>query len=98
MEKFTTVTPGAGLTSMPMIFVGKPAPASSSSVASKIELAGRIVRSRNLAEPLMALSGVGGGVLGPAGRLTQPDRMSSDKTAKRIGSVQVPARTAFCGL
>jgi hypothetical protein len=63
MEKATTDTPGAGLTWMPMIFVGKPAPASSSSVASKIELAGKMVRSRNLAVPVMALSGLGGGVL-----------------------------------
>jgi hypothetical protein len=64
MENATADTPGAGLTSIPMILVGKPAPASSSSVASKIELAGNRVRSRNRAVPVMALSGWGGGALG----------------------------------
>lgn len=79
-----------------MIFVGRPAPASSSSVASKIELAGRTVRSRNLAVPLMALSGVGGGALGATGGLTQPASTTSESIAQTATSIRVAARSGVC--
>ena len=61
----TADTPGAGRLSVLITFAGTPTPATSSRVASKIELAGSTVRSRNLAVPLRLLFLAVGAVVAP---------------------------------
>jgi hypothetical protein len=97
-------TPGTARLSVLMTFAGWPAPASSSSVASKIELAGKTVRSSNLAVPVMALSGLNGAAFGAFCVLdpvsddrpfAQPATPNSKNSVKNASKVHDAARHAL---
>lgn len=98
----TTDKPGTGRLSVLMTLACSPAPVSSARVASKIELAGSTVRSRNLAVALMALSGGGdeddagdGDAVGDGRMFAQPVAPNTANNANSTSKVHDAARQAL---